>query len=867
MHLVGAGFHPSGPVGQEVAGNVFVRPGEVAALPETAALFGLSSGFAYAGCHSRMGAAALSRCPANKPPLGRFAEPIHPMKLPPLVALRKFRWICLGILGLAAASARAQGDGQKYSFSHLAGPLGGPDFTDGTGTAARFNTPRSVTVDGAGNLYVVDQKNYAIRKITPAGVVTTLTLVDGTGTAWRPATLTGVTVDGTGTLYVSDTYGDTIYKITPGGVATPFAGAPYTHFVYVSTVTGDSRDGTGTDARFFYPAGLAVDRGGNVYVADWYNHTIRKITPAGVVSTFAGSPGQTGEMDGTGPAARFTAPSGVRVDSAGNLFVADWATIRKITPDGTVTTVAGSAGLTGSADGLGSAARFSAPSDVAVDSAGNLFVADARNQTVRKITPDGAVTTWAGVAEQVGSDDGTGTVARFYNPSGLTIDGADNIFLADTGNHSIRKITPAGVVTTIASTASGFGQADGPGTTARFHEPLGLAIDGAGMLYVADQANSTIRKISPAGAVTTLTAPPASPGGARAPLLFSQPTSLAVDQTGNVYVATNTLLQKITPEGIVSTLGSGYTDGSAVALDRAGNVYYTWGSTINKVTPAGTVTTLAGMNIAGAGDHYADGTGTNARFDYPGGLAVDETGNVFVADSGNSKIRKITPDGVVTTLPVTINLRAPYNTGGLALDGDGNLYVTDPWNATVYRITPAGTVSVLGGLEGYQGCADGIGSAARFNYCTGIAVDRTGNIYVADTANHAIRKGVLAGPPVITAQPQSQTVAAGSGAQFSVTATGSTPLVYQWYFKGSALSGATASNLGLTSVRSADAGDYTVAVTSEFGTVTSAKATLTVSPAAAASSSGGGGGSIEGWFSLVMFSLAGLRGVVRARRA
>ncbi len=191
---------------------------------------------------------------------------------------------------------------------------------------------------------------------------------------------------------------------------------------------------------------MAVDGAGNVFVADTWNHTIRKITPTGVVTTLAGTAGSSGSADGTGATARFNEPFGVAVDGAGNVFVADtWNhTIRKITPTGVVTTLAGTAGFVeGSADGTGAAARFNEPYGVAVDGAGNVFVADTDNNTIRKITPSGVVTTLAGTAGSSGSTDGTGAAARFYWPEGVAVDGAGNVFVADAVNYTIRKITPS----------------------------------------------------------------------------------------------------------------------------------------------------------------------------------------------------------------------------------------------------------------------------------------------------------------------------------------------------------------------------------------------------------------------------------------
>ena len=241
---------------------------------------------------------------------------------------------------------------------------------------------------------------------------------------------------------------------------------------------------------------MAVDSAGNVYVADTLNDTIRKVTPSGVVTTLAGLAGSRGSADGTGSAARFYWPQGVAVDGAGNVYVADSGnnTIRKVTPSGVVTTLAGLAGSQGSADGTGSAARFFSPVGVAVDSAGNVFVADNGNDTIRKFTPDGVVTTLAGHAGNLGSADGTNSAARFWDPAGVALDSAGNVYVADSANNTIRKVTSGGVVTTLAGCAScSSGSAEGAGNDAHFYRPYGVAVDSAANLYVADEQNDTIR--------------------------------------------------------------------------------------------------------------------------------------------------------------------------------------------------------------------------------------------------------------------------------------------------------------------------------------------------------------------------------------
>ena len=285
---------------------------------------------------------------------------------------------------------------------------------------------------------------------------------------------------------------------------------PYTFTTLAGNAgSSGSTNATGSAARFDAPFAVAADGAGNVYVADTDNHTIRKVTPEGVVTTLAGKAGSAGSADGTGGAARFYRHSGVAVDGAGNVYVADTVndTIRKVTPAGVVTTLAGKAGVSGTNNGTGGAARFNTPFGVAVDSATNVYVADTYNFMIRKVTPAGVVTTLAGWAGSSGSADGTGTAARFYYPSGVAVDNASNVYVADTYNYTIRKVTPAGVVTTLAGQPGWFGTNDGTGNAARFYLPSGVAVDGSGKVYVADQYNYTIRKGNPAFVI--LTAAPA----------------------------------------------------------------------------------------------------------------------------------------------------------------------------------------------------------------------------------------------------------------------------------------------------------------------------------------------------------------------
>lgn len=294
-------------------------------------------------------------------------------------------------------------------------------------------------------------------------------------------------------------------------------------------------DNLGSAARFANPFGVAADSAGNIYVADTNNHTIRKITPAAVVTTLAGSAGVTGSADGIGAAASFNSPQGIATDSAGNVYVGDTNnhTIRKITPAGVVSTLAGLAGVTGGADGTGATARFAFPRGVAADGAGNVYVADTNNSTIRKITPAGIVTTLAGLAGVDSSVDGIGAAARLCFPLGVATDGADNVYVADWGNNTIRKITPAGVVTTLAGTAPIVGSADGTGAAASFNNPRGIATDSTGNVYVTDTDNHTVRKITPAGVVTTVVGVAGERGFAQGalPALLTAPQAVAVSGT------------------------------------------------------------------------------------------------------------------------------------------------------------------------------------------------------------------------------------------------------------------------------------------------------------------------------------------------
>jgi kumamolisin len=426
-----------------------------------------------------------------------------------------------------------------------------------------------------------------------------------------------------------------------------------------------------------------------------------------------------------------------------------------------ISTISGQAGVSGNANGNGTSAEYSFPNDVALDASGNLYIADTNNDTVRKMTLAGVVTTLAGSPGVPGSTNGSGSTARLDYDNSIDVDSSGNIYVADSANNEIRKITQTSgniqVTTFAGSTTSG--TKNGNGTSARFDFPAGIAVDSGGNIYVADSNNNLIRKITPAGNVATLAGSGAagSTNGNGTAASFSFPAAVAVDSGGNVYVA-----------------------------DAGNNV-------IRKITPAGVVTTLAGQApYAGIND----GTGNIARFNYPSGIAVDTSGNVYVTDTNNNTIRKVTAAGVVTTLL---------------------------------------------GQPGIEGSNDGVGNVAQFNQPYGLVLDSSGNIYIADTFNHTIRKAIPAFVPQIQTQPQSETVILGANAAFSVTANGTPNPSYQWQVQtpgnatwtnlsdGATFNGSATSNLAINATTLAMSGDELQCVVSNgAGSVTSASATLTI---------------------------------------
>jgi sugar lactone lactonase YvrE len=608
----------------------------------------------------------------------------------------------------------------------LVGGFGAQGASDGIGTAARFTNPQGIASDGAGNVFVADPDTNTIRRLVLAtGVVSTFAgagmcgRLNGVGKAATFCKPQSIASDGAGNLFVADFGNNQIRKIV---IAT----------AEVTTLYGwDSGVDGGTESYHLFdgPRCVTYDGSGTLFVAD--ANRIRKVVLAtGEVRTLAGaeytnwSPGMfrynmEPYRDGTGPAARFFDPMGLATDGAGNLFVAEATntTIRKIViATGVVTTLAGNPNIHRISDGTGTEALFLAPQGMAYDGNGNLLVADGN--TLRKVAiSSGVVTTVAGSISEQGCQDGIGLAARFYKPRGIVGDGSGNLFIADSSNYTVRKMVLAtSTVTTLAGSPQTFpGQEDGVGPAARFRSPAGLATDRDGNLFVADTDNKVVRKIVLAtGAVTSL---------GRG--IFSAPTAVTSDGAGNVFVS----------------------DSSDDAIRKV-DVF------------TGMVTEFAGSPGARATE---DGVGLAAMFSNPHGIVYDGAGNLFVADTSADTLRRIViatrtvttiagdaddSSGSVDGIGTAARFRSPT---GLAYDGAGNLFVSDTANHTIRKmVLGTSAVTTLAGSAGVAGSSDGIGAAARFHSPKGLALDGEGTLYVADSANHTVRKIVLATGAVTT---------------------------------------------------------------------------------------------------------------------
>ncbi len=553
----------------------------------------------------------------------------------------------------------------------------------GPAAEAQLNLPGGVAADSARNLYIADTNNHRIRKITAAGIIDT---VAGNGTLGfngdgGPATAAqlnlpwGVAADSAGNLYIADTNNLRIRKVTVAGIISTVAGNGSAGFYEYS--------GTATEVPLGFPYGVAVDAAGNFYATDTKNHCVRKVTTDGIISIVAGD-GTEGFSGDGGPAtaARLDSPYGVAADSAGNIYIADTNNdrIRELTSAGMITTVAGVGGVSFSGDsGPATLAQLGGPYGVAADSAGNLYIADTSNSRIRKVTPAGTISTVAGDGtEGFSGDGGPATAAQLHTPSGVAADSAGSIYIADTGNVRIRKVTPAGVISTVAGNgAFGFSGDGGPAIAAQLAHPYGVAADSSGNIYIADHSNNRIRKVTAAGVISTVagkgTTGFSGDGGPATAAQLARPYGVAVDSTGNLYIADywNLRIRKVTTAGIISTLAGSGGDGfsgdgglataaymtgpTGVAADFAGNIYIAdyWNGRIRKVTAGGIIDTAAGDGTDGfSGD---GGPATAAQLSSPWGVATDSAGNLYIADTNNNRVRKVVPGKPESSLDLTLS--------------------------------------------------------------------------------------------------------------------------------------------------------------------------------------------------------------------
>jgi len=462
---------------------------------------------------------------------------------------------------------------------------------------------------------------------------------------------------------------------------------------FVTTLAGSGKwayaGGLGKSASFKSPRGVAVDDQGNVYIGDSSNHSIRKIDPAGNVTTLAGS-GLPGNAEGLGSGAVFNNPRGVAVDKLGNVYVVDHINNRicKVDPSGNVTTVAGS-GSYSFADGQGKAAGFAWPTALAVDSNGNIYVGDSNNNRIRKITPNGNVTTLAG-SGMIGHADGLGAAASFSNPSGVAVHSNGNIYVADSYNHMIRKVTPSGVVSTLAGSPSP-GYADGNGATARFDTPTYLVVDASGNIYVSDSKNNRIRKVTPAGNVTTLagSGTAGSVDGNGTAATFNYPRGLALDRKGYLYVSdsNSNRVRKISLESRICVL-SGNLSFPALTVNQTSNRTLSIQNTgTGNLTVAG-ITCPIGFSGNWSGT-IAPGATQNVTLTFAPLAVKNYGGNLTIHCDATSGATTLAIGGIgVPSAPVIISPLSANMTLGAAF----SYQITTSNNATTYTASglPAG---------------------------------------------------------------------------------------------------------------------------------------------------------------------------------
>ena len=667
-----------------------------------------------------------------------------------------------GTLTLIAGNSRA-------GFSGDGGPA----------VSAQLNAPQGIALDGAGNLYIADSLNNRVRMVDTRGVITTFA---GDGSVSQPgfwgdygpainASLhlpTGVAVDSTGNVYIAVSSDNTIRIVTTDGLINIFAGQgnPGYYGDYAATVTGTTTTvtnvGTATLATLTNPQDVAIGPNNTILIADAGNSAIRSVSSAGIISTISGLQGSSGlSGDGTANTLPMLAPFGVAADSSGNIYVAEFGTnrIRKLDTKGNITTAIGDGNQGFAGDGgPANKVEMTLPTGVALDSSGNLYFADSLNNRIRKLAGSTVSTIAGNGLFSRSGDGGAATSAQLNAPMGVAVSTAA-LYIADTANNTVRSVTN-GVISGFAGTGTAGSSGDGnPASGAQLNGPQGLAVDSAGSLYIADTQNNRVRKVT-GGTISTVAGSGAAgfvgDGGAATSAQLNAPFAVAVDAAGNLYIA------------------------------EFNN------NRVRKVAANGNIGTLAGNGVSGfSGDGLQ---ATSAQLNGPRGVAVDSSGNVYIADTNNNCVRKVTPDGVIATVAGN-GIAGVSGDGGLAVnalvgnpvalatDSVGNVYIADG-SARVRKLFPSGIITTIAGAgtRGYSGDG-GAATSAKLNGPSAVAVNGGGSVWVADTLNNAVRllqfagSGTTIGAVTSGASNLSGPVAPGEVIVIWGSGLGPTPLV------------------------------------------------------------------------------------------
>lgn len=701
--------------------------------------------------------------------------------------------------GIVSPSAHAQRPGTVWTVA------GGFLGDGGPAVRASLTRPSDVAVDPQGNLYIADRNSLRIRRVSPDGMITT---VAGNGRASfsgdsGPATQAGlsspkgIAVDGSGNLYIADHH--RIRRVSSKGIITTVAGTGQ------PGLSGDG--GPARQAQLNDPNGLHADAAGNLYIADTYNHRIRKIGPDGKISTVAGS-GAVGRYEGgfsgDGAAAtdaRLNLPHDVALDDSGAFSIADSGNhrIRKVGAEGNISTVAGSEGRGYSGDGsLATQAQLNDPRSIAFGPLGSLYIAEYLNRRIRKVERDGQIQTVAGTGSvDSPQEDGPALQVRLRNPSGVAVDPAGYLYIAEFTGDRVRKLGADGILTTVAGGDIGDGR---NALQASLEYPEGVALDRSGQLFIADSRAHRIRKVDGNGVITTVagvgpmevTEPNhGSPVGGdwsgdglpAAQSSISSPVAVTIDSEGRPVILESTRLRRIDGEGKLRTLAglpppdrepypsiALYTplySPHDVVADGSGNFYVSeWnGHRVKKITPDGKYTIYAGTSAPGfSGD---GGPADQAQLSGPTGLAMDLAGNLYLSDTKNHRVRKVTPEGTISTYAGT-GVSGYSGDGGqatraqlahpmdLAVDSVGNLFISESLNWRVRKISPNGVISTVAGTGSY-GHPDVPGegeNATQIGIITqGITVDTGGHLIVGDVGRRRVRKIIgIAGPGIVAGQ-------------------------------------------------------------------------------------------------------------------